>query len=149
MKEVKIFTDGGCSGNPGPGGWAYVMLVEGEETSNSGGEAATTNNRMELQAVISALNAVLAQIYAEKVKISVYTDSQYVKNGIKQWIKNWQRNGWKTASGQPVKNKDLWETLLALDQRLLVDWNWVKGHAGDKYNEICDSLVKLEFDKHR
>lgn len=145
MQTVDIFTDGGCSGNPGPGGWAYVTLSEGKMISySSGGEAQTTNNRMELTAVIHAIeDASLLGVES----ISISTDSQYVKNGITTWIYNWKKNGWRTASKDPVKNKELWEELDNLNASNKIRWNWVKGHAGIKYNEMCDSLVRKEMEK--
>ena len=145
MDKIDIFTDGGCSGNPGPGGWAFVALSEGKVLSySSGGDAQTTNNKMELTAVINALKTCQS-LGAKSVSIS--TDSQYVKNGITSWIFNWKRNGWKTASKDPVKNKDLWIELDALRNNFEINWVWVKGHAGIEYNEMCDSLVKKEMDK--
>jgi len=145
MQTVDIFTDGGCSGNPGPGGWAYVVLSEGKMISySSGGEAMTTNNRMELNAVIHAIEDV-SLLGAQSMTIS--TDSQYVKNGITTWINSWKRNGWRTASKDPVKNRELWEKLDALNAGNSIRWNWVKGHAGIKYNEMCDSLVRKEMEK--
>jgi ribonuclease HI len=147
--EIVIFTDGGCSGNPGPGGWATVILADGKETVLSGGEAQTTNNRMELTAAISALKAVAENPQLKSRKISIYSDSQYVKNGISSWIKNWKSKGWKTASKQPVKNQDLWKELDLLSHTpdTAVTWQWVKGHAGIKYNELCDSLCGKEIAK--
>jgi len=147
MKMIRIFTDGGCSGNPGPGGWAYVILEDDLEKRNSGGEEDTTNNRMELTAVISALEAVEADYQHKTPQISIYTDSQYVKNGITQWIKNWVRNGWQTSNRQPVKNQDLWRTLYEIENRFQIEWHWVKGHSGNEYNELCDSLVRQEMNK--
>ncbi|MBR2281804.1 MAG: ribonuclease HI [Spirochaetales bacterium] len=145
MQTIDIFTDGGCSGNPGPCGWAYVALSEGKMISySSGGEAQTTNNRMELTAVIHAIEDA-SLLGAESLSIS--TDSQYVKNGITTWIHNWKRNGWRTASKDPVKNKELWEELDNLNSTNRIRWNWVKGHAGIKYNEMCDSLVRKEMEK--
>lgn len=149
MQNISIYTDGGCSGNPGPGGWAFVVLDGENERRMSGGEAATTNNRMELTAVISALNLAAGFPDPQTRRISLYTDSQYVKNGITQWINNWVRNGWRTASKQPVKNQDLWQALYEVERRLPVDWFWVKGHAGNPYNELCDSLVQKEMDRFR
>jgi ribonuclease HI len=150
-----IYTDGGCSGNPGPGGWGFV-LVEGEskvgsgnEIIRSGGEKMTTNNRMELTAVIEALNLVVStQSWADR-PVSVYTDSQYVQKGITQWITGWKRNGWRTAAKEPVKNQDLWILLDELASKLQPRWIWVKGHAGVHYNEICDQLTQDEIAKHR
>jgi ribonuclease HI len=142
--EIEIYTDGGCSGNPGPGGWAFVLRADGVfEKEASGGAKATTNNRMELTAVIQALKTCLAY---EPKKVVVNTDSQYVRNGITSWIRNWKRNGWKTASRQPVKNKEYWIELDALNQQLPVTYNWVKGHAGIELNERCDALVREQMD---
>jgi len=142
-----IYTDGGCSGNPGPGGWGAVILDGTEETRLSGGEQATTNNRMELTAAIRALEAVAARETWKGRPVSVYSDSQYVKNGITSWIQNWKKNGWKTAAKKPVLNRDLWERLDALYSSLPVRWQWVKGHAGIRYNEVCDSLCRSEMEK--
>lgn len=139
--DITVYTDGACSGNPGPGGWGAVILADGKELPLSGGEKSTTNNRMELMAAISSLTLISQDENYSKRKISVYIDSQYVKNGITTWITSWKKNGWKTASKQPVKNKDLWETLDKLNQNLNVNWVWVKGHAGFKYNEMCDNLA--------
>ena len=150
MKEIIIYTDGGCSGNPGPGGWAAVIPAGDEiHTEISGGEALTTNNRMELTAVIKALEYIEKYFTDRKIslqdyKISIYTDSQYVQKGISQWMTNWIRRNWKTSAGKPVKNKDLWIQLKVLNDRLHVEWKWVKGHAGDKWNERCDDLVAVE-----
>ena len=146
MDKVTFYTDGGCSGNPGPGGWAFVGLDGGDGMiiSSSGGEEQTTNNRMELRAVISALEALKTLGAPGAV---LYTDSQYVKNGITVWISNWKRNGWRNAQKQPVKNRELWEELDCLASALKVDFVWVKGHAGIKYNEICDSMVRAEMEK--
>jgi ribonuclease HI len=138
---VDIYTDGGCSGNPGPGAWAYVIRASGLEIEDSGFEPATTNNRMELSAVIAALRRVEGLPGLAPGGIAVHTDSQYVKNGITQWIKAWKRNGWRTADKDPVKNRELWEVLDALDARLGPSWHWVKGHAGDELNERCDALL--------
>jgi ribonuclease HI len=142
--QIEIFTDGGCSGNPGPGGWAYVLRADGVfEKEASGGSQATTNNRMELTAVIEALKACLA--YNPK-KIIINTDSQYVRNGITSWVHKWKTNGWRTASKEPVKNKEYWVELDTLNSKLPVTYNWVKGHAGIELNERCDSLVRKEMD---
>lgn len=136
---IEVFTDGGCIGNPGPGGWAFLVRDGSDYHEQSGAEPATTNNRMELRAVIEALTFLIA---AGKSKgICLRTDSQYVKNGITQWIVNWKRNGWRTASKDPVKNKELWEQLDALVAKVDVRWEWVKGHAGVEDNERCDTLV--------
>lgn len=142
-----IYTDGGCSGNPGPGGWGCVIIDGGNEKQLSGGEKLTTNNRMELTAAISALDAVCSNADWKKRPIAVYSDSQYVKNGITSWIKNWKKNGWKTAAKKPVLNQDLWIKLDELYNQLNIEWKWVKGHAGHKYNEICDSLCQMEMSK--
>lgn len=146
MSRLDVFTDGGCSGNPGPGGWAFVILRDGNLIAqSSGGNEQTTNNIMELTAVISAIRSC-ALIGADEISIS--TDSQYVKNGITDWIHKWKINGWKTASKDPVKNKELWQELDILNSSNKITWNWVKGHAGIKYNEICDSLVRQETQKY-
>lgn len=142
QNEVEIYTDGGCWGNPGPGGWAYRIHMDGKIIEGKGGEAATTNNRMELTAVIEALKLLAAEGNGAKRSIKVRTDSQYVKNGISSWIENWSRNGWKTAAKKPVKNKDLWVPLKELRDSLHVEWAWVKGHAGNPDNERCDELVQ-------
>ena len=136
MKYV-IYTDGACSGNPGPGGWGAVILNEEKnETNMSGKEQSTTNNRMELMAPIMALKKI-----KKDSKIIIYTDSIYLKNGITTWIKNWEKNGWKNANKKPVKNKDLWVALNELSKEQIIDWKWVKAHAGNKYNEIADKLA--------
>jgi len=135
MKYV-IYTDGACSGNPGPGGWGAIILNEENETNISGKEKSTTNNRMELIAPIMALRKI-----KKASKIIIYTDSIYLKNGITTWIKNWEKNGWKNANKKPVKNKDLWVTLNELSKEHVINWKWVKAHAGNKYNEIADKLA--------
>ena len=136
MKYV-IYTDGACSGNPGPGGWGAVILDEEKNEINiSGKEKTTTNNRMELMAPIMALRKI--KKFSE---IIIYTDSTYLKNGITTWIKNWEKNGWMSANKKPIKNKDLWVTLNTLSKDQVVDWKWVKAHAGNKYNEIADRLA--------
>lgn len=140
MAAIDVFTDGGCWGNPGPGGWAYVIKAEGLELQKNGFDAATTNNRMELLAVISALEYLEAQ--GKLAGIAIHTDSQYVKNGITQWIHTWLKNSWKTASKEPVKNKELWMRLWELNQKARPEWKWVKGHAGHPENELCDQLVQ-------
>ena len=147
MDGVIIYTDGGCSGNPGPGGWAYVLRHGSEEILGSGGEANTTNNRMELRAVISSLEE--AERVAPGAPVVVYTDSQYVKNGIGSWMANWKRNGWRTADKKPVKNKELWEELDLVNARVKPRFLWVKGHAGVDGNERCDALVQDEIRKFR
>ena len=137
---IQIYTDGGCLGNPGPGGWAFAAY-DGEILlkSLSGGEKQTTNNKMELTAVINALQYSIENNYRE---ITILTDSQYVKNGITVWITRWKKKNWRTASGDPVKNKEYWEQLDGLNKMLKVTWSWVKGHAGIDGNELCDSLVR-------
>ncbi|MCL2208873.1 MAG: ribonuclease HI [Treponema sp.] len=141
-----IYTDGGCSGNPGPGGWAYVILLEtfaGVKiiAQDQGGEKDTTNNRMELTAVIESLRAIKKMNDLPR-GVCVYTDSQYVQKGISEWIFNWKRNSWKTASKKPVKNKDLWMELDLLSGEFSVSWKWVKGHDGNEYNEMCDKMTQ-------
>lgn len=145
MEPIVLFTDGGCSGNPGPGGWGYVLVADGKKVAASGGEKLTTNNRMELRAVIAGLEAASAAMAGTPREIAVYTDSQYVKNGITAWIKTWKRNGWKTAGKESVKNKELWVELDALAGRLELSWHWVKGHAGNDLNEECDRLTQEEI----
>lgn len=138
MTDVIIYTDGACSGNPGPGGWGAI-LVHGENRKElSGGEPETTNNRMELQAAIEALGAL-----KRPCKVAVYTDSVYVRDGITKWIQGWQRNGWRTAAKKPVKNVELWQALQAALQQHDVDWHWVKGHAGHPENERADELARI------
>lgn len=149
MNEVIIYTDGGCSGNPGPGGWGVVVIFNGEARQLSGGDKNTTNNRMELTAAINALSIVKNTPDFKNHKITVNIDSQYVKNGITVWIKGWKLKGWKTADKKPVKNHDLWIQLDELNSALNVSWNWVKGHAGIEYNEICDQLCQKEIAKNR
>ena len=134
---IEVYTDGACSGNPGPGGWGVLIIDDGERREFSGGEAETTNNRMELMAAIKAL-----QETPSSQPISLYTDSQYVKNGINDWINSWKRNGWKTAARKPVKNKDLWELLDELTQNRPIEWHWVKGHDGHPGNERADELAR-------
>lgn len=147
MENLVIYTDGGCSGNPGPGGWGTV-IIDGENlTKLSGGKKQTTNNRMELSAAINALEAVVKNTEWRSRHVEVYSDSQYVKNGITSWIKNWKKNGWKTAAKKPVLNQDLWIALDTLYNQLDIEWKWVKGHAGVEFNEICDQLCKMEMEK--
>ncbi|KLN62304.1 ribonuclease H [Kiloniella spongiae] len=134
---VEIFTDGACSGNPGPGGWGALLRYKDTEKELCGGEAETTNNRMELQGAISALNALKKPSY-----IILTTDSVYVKDGITKWIFNWQKNGWKTANKKPVKNAELWQDLVAALKPHDVEWRWVKGHAGHPENERADELAR-------
>ena len=142
MKTVEVFTDGGCRGNPGRGGWGAVLRFSGHERELKGSEENTTNNRMELLAAISALEAM-----TEPCVVVLTTDSTYVKDGITGWIRNWKANGWKTAAKKPVKNKDLWERLDAECLRHQVDWRWVKGHAGHPENERADGLANLAMDE--
>ncbi len=149
MDEIIIYTDGGCSGNPGPGGWGVVISADGIVKQISGGEKFTTNNRMELLAAINALSIIKNTPKFEGRKIIVNIDSQYVKNGITTWIKGWKAKGWITADKKPVKNQDLWILLDELNSSLNVEWNWVKGHAGVEFNEICDSLCQQEIKKHK
>ena len=172
---MRIFADGGCSGNPGPGGWAYVIVKDSSGSDNIshsddlsalilkeawGAVRNTTNNRMELQAVISALEALSAldpagiqvskpQFYDDftqnkrtRLKIEVYTDSQYVQKGMSQWIKDWKARGWRTAAKDPVKNQDLWQRLDTLVADFSIAWHWIKGHAGNLFNEHCDTLTQ-------
>lgn len=146
-EKITIYTDGGCHGNPGPGGWGCVIIADGEAREASGGEERTTNNRMELSAAINALSAVKNTERFSGRKVEIFTDSQYVKNGINSWIKNWKKNGWKTGAKKPVLNQDLWQILDELNSSLDVTWNWVKGHAGVEFNERCDELCQIEIAK--
>jgi len=134
---VEIHTDGACSGNPGPGGWGALLRFRGIEKELSGGEAQTTNNRMELMAAIAALEAL-----KRPSEIRLFTDSRYVMDGITKWIIGWKRNGWKTADKKPVKNDDLWRRLDAAAAQHRIDWRWVKGHAGDPLNERVDAIAR-------
>jgi ribonuclease HI len=136
MSEIDIFTDGACRGNPGPGGWGAILRSEAKEKELWGGEAHTTNNRMELTAVIRALEAL-----KRPSKVRLYTDSQYVQKGISEWIHSWKRKGWKTADKKDVKNADLWRELDALAQQHEVEWHWVRGHDGHAENERADRLA--------
>jgi ribonuclease HI len=142
MKDITIYTDGSCLGNPGPGGWGAVILADKDEHRFYGGEAFTTNNRMELQAAIQALRQVAANPAWKSGRIRVFCDSQYVKNGITQWVGKWKLNGWKTSGRTPVKNRDLWVQLDVLMDTLNANWEWVRGHAGNTYNELCDQLAR-------
>ena len=144
MTEVTIYTDGACSGNPGPGGWGAVLQHPKGERELFGGEADTTNNRMELRAAIEALNAL-----TRPCTVTLYTDSTYVKDGITKWIHNWKQKGWKTAAKKPVKNADLWQALDQAIQRHTVSWQWVKGHAGDEGNERADALARKGVEEAR
>lgn len=140
MKKVIVHSDGACHGNPGPGGWAAVLEYGEHKRELSGGVAATTNNRMELQAAIEALSAL-----KESCQVEFYTDSQYVRHGVSAWLLIWKRNGWKTKSKKPVKNEDLWRTLDASMARHQINWHWIKGHAGHVCNERCDELASQEI----
>ncbi|GBL40262.1 MAG: ribonuclease HI [Nitrospiraceae bacterium] len=141
---IEIYTDGACSGNPGPGGWGALLRTSQIETELCGGEPATTNNRMELLAVIEALQSL-----TEPVEAQVYTDSQYVQKGISEWIHGWKKRGWKTASKEPVKNADLWRRLDALASGHTIEWRWVKGHAGHPDNERADALARAGLEQAR
>lgn len=136
MKTVYLYTDGACKGNPGPGGWGAVLKYGDAEKHLKGGEPETTNNRMELQAAISGLEAL-----KEPCSVVLTTDSQYVKNGIQQWIANWKKNNWRTSARKPVKNVDLWQALDAACGRHSIEWRWVKGHSGHPENELADQLA--------
>jgi ribonuclease HI len=138
VEQVVIYTDGACSGNPGPGGWGVVLRYGKTVRELHGGDPATTNNRMELTAVIAALRAL-----TRPVSVRLYTDSRYVLDGITKWIPGWERNGWKTSARKPVKNVDLWQQLVAAMEPHKVSWQWVKGHAGDPGNERADELARL------
>lgn len=142
--NIMVFTDGGCSGNPGPGGWAYIIVSEsaGVLEEQWGAEQSTTNNRMELTAAVKALEALLSYDSLRAEGLTLYTDSQYVQKGITNWIQGWKRNGWKTSGKEPVKNQDLWQKLDQLTAVLHVEWRWVKGHAGNTYNERVDQLTQ-------
>ena len=135
--RVSIWTDGACSGNPGPGGWGAILRYGGHEKELCGGEAPTTNNRMELTAAIAALEAL-----SRRCRIELHTNSQYLRGGVTSWIHNWKRNGWRTADKKPVKNEDLWRRLDEAVARHEIVWRWVKGHAGDEMNERADALAR-------
>lgn len=134
---VKLFTDGACSGNPGPGGWAAILRYGATEKELSGGEAETTNNRMEMMGVIAGLEAL-----KRPVTVEVVTDSRYIVDGMSKWLKGWMAKGWKTASGDPVKNQDLWQRLLAAAAPHQVSYHWIRGHTGHPENERCDALAR-------
>jgi ribonuclease HI len=142
--KVIVYTDGACSGNPGPGGWGAILLWGDHRKELYGGEPDTTNNRMELLAAISALEAL-----KRPLSVELWTDSAYVKNGISSWIHGWKRNGWKTADKKEVKNADLWQRLDAATQQHTVSWNWLKGHAGHPLNERADQLARLGIESLR
>ncbi len=137
MSGIEIFTDGACSGNPGPGGWGAILRANGHEKELSGGEKATTNNRMEMMAAIQGLAAL-----TKPSAVTLYTDSRYVLDGATKWIKNWKKNGWKTADKKPVKNEDLWRLLEVEAARHQVVWKWVRGHDGHPENERADALAR-------
>jgi ribonuclease HI len=144
LPDVEIFTDGACKGNPGPGGWGAILRSNGKERELSGGEALTTNNRMELMAAIEALNALKKPCH-----VQLWTDSNYVRDGITKWVHGWRRNGWRTADRKPVKNAELWQALIEAAQPHRVDWHWVKGHAGHPENERADALACAEAESRR
>lgn len=136
LKKVVVHTDGGCQGNPGPGAWACVLVYGSQKLELAGGELATTNNRMELSAAIQALRAL-----NQRCDIEIHTDSEYLRQGITEWIHGWKRKGWLTSTKQPVKNRDLWQELDALASAQQINWRWLKGHAGHRWNERCDELA--------
>ena len=142
MEEIEIFTDGACRGNPGLGGWGALVRRDGEENSLWGGERDTTNNRMEMEAAIKGLESII-----ESSNITITTDSNYLKDGITQWLEGWKKRGWKTAAKKPVKNQDLWMRLDELSQFHNVNWKWVKGHSGHRENEIADLLANKGIDE--
>ncbi len=142
MKQIVIHTDGACRGNPGPGGWGALLEYNGTRKDLKGGEALTTNNRMELMAAISALEAL-----REPCAVQLYTDSVYVRSGLLEWLPGWKKRGWKTADKKPVKNQDLWQRLDAAAARHQVEWHWVKGHAGHPGNEAADRLANQGIDE--
>jgi len=144
MKKVRVYSDGACSGNPGPGGWAAVLLYGRHKKEVSGGEPQTTNNRMELTAAIRGLRQL-----KEGCEVDMYTDSEYLRRGITEWLPGWIRKNWLRADKEPVKNRDLWEQLAEEVARHKVRWHWVRGHAGDQWNERCDQLAVAEIDKIR
>ncbi len=142
MKHIEIFTDGACRGNPGPGGWGALLRYNGVESELHGGEKDTTNNRMELIAAIEGLKAL-----KERCKVTLTTDSVYVKSGISEWIEGWKKRNWKTAGRKPVKNVDLWQQLDEQNKRHEVKWCWVKGHSGHRENDIADQLANRGIDE--
>jgi len=142
MKTIKIFTDGACRGNPGPGGWGVMLQYQDHVRELYGGELETTNNRMELTAAIKALEALTEICFVE-----LYTDSVYVRDGITKWLAQWRENGWRTAAKKPVKNQDLWTQLVELVEKQEISWYWVKGHAGDPGNERADALANQGLDQ--
>ena len=144
MKQVKLYTDGACSGNPGPGGWAALLVFGAKEKLISGGEAETTNNRMEMQGVIRGLKQL-----SEPCRVAIYTDSKYVLDGFTQWLPGWQKRGWKTADKKPVKNVDLWQAMVEVAKPHHIDWHWVKGHSGHAENERVDQAAVAEAMKFK
>ena len=142
MSDIEIYTDGACRGNPGPGGWGALLLADNREKEICGGDPSTTNNRMELTAAIRGLQAL-----KKSCDVTVYTDSEYVRKGIEEWLENWKRRGWKTAAKKPVKNQDLWQELDETIQAHRVTWRWVKGHAGVPGNERADQLANRGLDE--
>ena len=140
--SISIFTDGACRGNPGPGGWGVLILLEGEEITLYGGENSTTNNQMEMMAAIKAL-----EYFREKKSIELVTDSSYLKDGIEKWIHGWKKNGWKTSAKKQVKNQELWMKIDVLNNFHEVQWKWVKGHSGHRENEIADLLANKGIDE--
>jgi len=142
MSEVNIYTDGACRGNPGPGGWGALLVSAGTEKELWGGETLTTNNRMELTAAIRGLESL-----KRRCRVALYTDSQYLSNGIREWLPQWKLRGWKTADKKPVKNKDLWERLDALVTGHDIEWHWVRGHTGHDGNERADQLANRGIDE--
>ena len=143
-KKVVVYTDGACSGNPGPGGWAAVLLYGGHLKEIAGGEAETTNNRMELTAAICALRQL-----KHRCQVDLHTDSEYLRLGITRWLAQWKRNGWRRSDKQPVKNRDLWEQLDKAVASHHVSWHWIRGHSGNEWNERCDALALAEIAKVR
>jgi ribonuclease HI len=144
LPEVEIFTDGACKGNPGPGGWGAILRSNGKERELSGGEKLSTNNRMELMAAIESLKAL-----KKPCRVQLWTDSNYVRDGITKWIHGWRKNGWKTADKKPVKNVELWQALLDACEPHRIEWHWVKGHAGHPENERADALACAEAEARR
>jgi len=144
LPEVEIFTDGACKGNPGPGGWGAILRSGSKERELSGGEKLSTNNRMELMAAIEALKAL-----KQPCRVQLWTDSNYVRDGITKWIHGWRRNGWRTADKKPVKNAELWQALLDACEPHRIEWHWVKGHAGHPENERADALACAEAEARR
>jgi ribonuclease HI len=142
MTEVQMYTDGACRGNPGPGGWAALLIAGARRKEVSGAEAATTNNRMELMAAIGGLGAL-----KRRCTVRLYTDSKYVLQGVTEWLPQWKARGWRTASREPVKNQDLWEKLDAAAAAQDIEWHWVKGHSGDEGNEYVDELANRAIDR--